>query len=131
VSKKESKKDIPQKDNIKKLFSEFPIIDNDFQAMVPEVVKFQDGENDVYGLILRHMMFNSKGILVAGYAVKTGTYTSSFDEMVQKIKDIVNTGLFSNQNFLSDGTLYDSSFKVLQPIDWGFYLGDRESAELH
>ncbi len=100
------------------VFSEFPIIDSEFDMVCFDVIKVEDGESHYFTPVIRYCVRNIVAQTVdAGFTLLTGFTSDSLVGVSMFVAKLVGSGMFL-VDVSAIGTVYNEQWVELEEINW-------------
>jgi hypothetical protein len=101
-----------------KLFSVFPVIDDQFDLLVVDCVKIVNEEEYFYVPIIRFMIRDHEQKKVAaGFTLRTGAVCKELTEVATFLTKLSSTGFFIS-DVCAYGTVYNEDMTEIEDVNW-------------
>ena len=102
----------------KKLFSCFPVIEDQFDLVAIDCVKISQQTDQFYVPIIRFMIRNHEEKKVdAGLTIRTGAVCNELVDVALFVNTMGKIGFFIS-DICAYGTVYDESMNELEDVNW-------------
>lgn len=102
----------------KTLFSGFPVIEEQFDLVAVDALRFQDNNSLFYVPIIRYMIRNHVEKKVeAGFTIRTAATCESYEEIASFIATLSKMGFFI-VDLCAYGTIYNEDMTEVDEVNW-------------
>ena len=103
---------------INELFKQFPVIEDQFDLVAIDAIKFVDDENAFYVPIIRYMERDHiVKQVTAGLTIRTGATCESLEEIAMFLTTLTKMGFFL-VDVCAYGTIYTEDMVELEDVNW-------------